>query len=234
MTLSNLNEHQLRAEAFATLLKGLQPYLQAPSRELADTLLRVGELRIAGEMICDWLAEDEVALPAPLHAELMQMLAAVGVEELYVRFVPEARMNPRWSKDTEEALRSAGWFPERRVDELVGPWRHALEDGGGFRMSAAAHEALLQFGGIRARRSGPGRSHARGGFDLDPLRAVGEEERFLNTGLALFPLGEADDGHAFLGIAPDGAVYLVSHVARRLGDDVPTALNAILEGVKAE
>ena len=54
------------------------------------SLVGVGELRIAGEMICDWLSEGEVALPRPLHAELLQVLAAVGVEELDVRFVPEA------------------------------------------------------------------------------------------------------------------------------------------------
>ncbi len=82
--------YEARAEAFAAMLKGLQPYLHPHSRELANTLLDVGELRIAGEMICDWLSEGEVALPAPLHAQLLQVLAAVGVEELDVRSVPEA------------------------------------------------------------------------------------------------------------------------------------------------
>ena len=82
--------YPFRAEAFGALLKGLQPYLAPHSWELADTLVGVGELRIAGEMICDWLSEGEVALPRPLHAELLQVLAAVGVEELDVRFVPEA------------------------------------------------------------------------------------------------------------------------------------------------
>jgi hypothetical protein len=77
--------YPLRAEAFGALLKGLQPYLSPHSWELADTLVGVCELRIAGEMICDWLSEGDVALPAPLHAELL------GVDELDVRFVPEPR-----------------------------------------------------------------------------------------------------------------------------------------------
>lgn len=81
--------YQLRAEAFAALLTRLHPYLHPHGRELAETLVHVGELRLAGEMICDWLSEDGLALPSALHAELLRVLAEVRVEERYVRSVPE-------------------------------------------------------------------------------------------------------------------------------------------------
>jgi hypothetical protein len=69
---------------------------------------------------------------------------------------------------------------------------------------------------------------------LDPSLALGEDERFLAAsrlvGAALFPLGEAYCGHAFLGIDSLGRVYVVDDGVGLLGLDVSAALDAIIEG----
>jgi SUKH-3 immunity protein len=101
-------------------------------------------------------------------------------------------------------------------------------------MSSAAERTLEEFGGIQASRSGPGLDCARGAFVLDPELADGEEERFASfsnlVAGALFPIGEAYDGHAFLGIDEAGVVYLVGDSLHRLGENIYCALDAVLEG----
>lgn len=139
-----------------------------------------------------------------------------------------------WSEQTERELLAAGWYPGRRDAGRVAEWRNILENSKGFRMSPAAATALEEFGGIRVSAHGPGAECARGGFDLDPALAVGEEDRFDGFGkqydLDLFPLGEAFDGHAFLGIDRLGRVYLVGDDIRVLGNSIEIALDAILDG----
>lgn len=139
-----------------------------------------------------------------------------------------------WAIATEAALSTAGWTPTRCEREVVREWRTALERPSGFRMSAAAERALEEFGGLRASSSGPGLQCARGGFVIDPELAEGEEDRFAAFSDfvvgTLFPIGEAYDGHAFLGIDESGAVYLVGDTLDRLGRDIYSSLDAILEG----
>jgi hypothetical protein len=101
-------------------------------------------------------------------------------------------------------------------------------------MSAAAASALEEFGGLRVDVDGPGVECARGGFNLDPTLALGEEVRFSGRGdrdsPSLFPLGEAHDGHAFLGIDANGWVYVVGDQIALLRKGVRSALDALLQG----
>jgi hypothetical protein len=101
-------------------------------------------------------------------------------------------------------------------------------------MSVAAERALEEFGGLRASKSGPGEQCARGGFVIEPELAAGEQDRFAAFSAfvagTLFPIGEAYDGHAFLGIDEEGAVYLVGDSLDLLGREIYSSLDAILEG----
>ena len=139
-----------------------------------------------------------------------------------------------WTKETEASMSAAGWTPARCKREMVSKWRTNLERPFGFKMSDVAEKVLMELGGLGVSRSGPGLQCARGGFVIDPELAAGEEDRFAAftdfvVG-SLFPIGEAYDGHAFLGIDHAGAVYLVGDSLDRLGNDIYSSLDAILEG----
>jgi hypothetical protein len=146
-------------------------------------------------------------------------------------------MKRLWTITTESVLSAAGWSPTRCNSEMVQGWRAKLEHLSGFQMSVAAERVLTEFGGLRASSMGPGLHCARGGFVLDPELAYGEEDRFAAftdfVDGKLFPIGEAYDGHAFLGIDEAGTVYLVGDSLYRLGSDIYSALDAILEGRSA-
>jgi hypothetical protein len=139
-----------------------------------------------------------------------------------------------WSPETQAILRSAGWYPERRERERVAGWRRALSTPGGFELSAAAERVLEEFGDLRVERRGPGLEVARGGFELDPALAEGEEDRFARLGRPLganlFPLGEALGGHVFLAIDEAGRVYLVGDEIHALGSNIYQALDNLLMG----
>lgn len=143
-------------------------------------------------------------------------------------------MKHPWTITTETTLLAAGWIHNRREIGMVQDWRAKLERPSGFRMSIAAERVLEEFGGLRASSSGPGVQCARGGFVLDPILADGEEDRFAAfsefVAGSLFPIGEAYHGHTFLGIDEAGVVYLVGDSLYRLGSDIYSALDAILEG----
>ncbi|MDI1477374.1 SUKH-3 domain-containing protein [Polyangium sp. y55x31] len=142
--------------------------------------------------------------------------------------------SPGWSAETEARLMAAGWHKDRRDTQRVAQWRRKLENPNGFRMSIAAERALEEFGGIRVDCEGPGLECARGGFDLDPGLASGEEDRFDafrdQVGSDLFPLGEAYNGQAFLAIDGMGRVYLLGDRIQLLGANIHSALDSILVG----
>ena len=142
--------------------------------------------------------------------------------------------SPEWSAQTETELVAAGWYRGRQDTARVAEWRRKLDTPGGFRMSSAAEQALEEFGGLRVERQGPGIECARGGFDLNPELAVGEEDRFgefrHQVESDLFPLGEAFNGHAFLAIDHAGRVYLLGDRIQLVGTNIYSALDSILVG----
>ncbi|MGW0856227.1 SUKH-3 domain-containing protein [Streptomyces sp. NPDC002690] len=136
-----------------------------------------------------------------------------------------------WSAETDAVLRGAGWYPGRSIDTTV--WRERLE-ADGFRIHAAAEDFLREFGGLTVGGSGSGITRAREAFELDPLLALGEDDRFGEWGeeirRSLFPLGELDHGHAFLGLDEQGELYVVASWLARFGR-MPEAMENLVLGV---
>ncbi|MGW2564173.1 SUKH-3 domain-containing protein [Streptomyces sp. NPDC001514] len=136
-----------------------------------------------------------------------------------------------WSAEVEAVLRGSGWHPGRSVDTAV--WRERLE-AEGFRVHSAAEEFLREFGGLTVDSGGPGITRAREAFELDPLLALGEDDRFgewgEEIGRRLFPLGELDHGHAFLGLDEQGELYVVADWLARFGR-MPEAMENLVVGV---
>ncbi|MFF8266629.1 SUKH-3 domain-containing protein [Streptomyces sp. NPDC016562] len=136
-----------------------------------------------------------------------------------------------WSAEAETVLRGAGWYPGRSVDTTV--WREQLE-ADGFRVHAAAEGFLREFGGLTVAGGGPGITRAREAFSLHPLHALGEDDRFGEWGeeisRCLFPVGELDHGHAFLGLDEQGELYVVDNWLARFGR-MPEAMENLVLGV---
>ncbi|MFE3073816.1 SUKH-3 domain-containing protein [Streptomyces sp. NPDC059247] len=136
-----------------------------------------------------------------------------------------------WLSEVETVLRDAGWRPGRVVDTRA--WTERLEQDG-FRSHAAAECFLREFGELTVGHGGGGITRAREPFDLDPLLALGEADRFAEwsaeIGHHLFPVGELDHGHAFLGLDENGELYVVSSWLARFSR-VPEALENLVLGV---
>ncbi|MFH8419494.1 SUKH-3 domain-containing protein [Streptomyces sp. NPDC018038] len=133
--------------------------------------------------------------------------------------------------EVDDVLRRAGWRPGRSIDTTV--WRELLE-ADGFRLHAAAEGFLREFGGLTVGRHGSGITRAREAFDLDPLLALGESERFAEYGeemhRCLCPVGELGQGHAFLGMDERGELYALTGRPARFGR-MPEALENLVLGV---
>lgn len=104
----------------------------------------------------------------------------------------------------------------------------------GFRIHTAAEKLLREFGGLTTAGGGPGITRAREPFELDPLLALGEHDRFGEWGeeisRRLFPLGELDHGHSFLGLDEQGELYVVANWLARFGR-MPEAMENLVLGV---
>ena len=141
----------------------------------------------------------------------------------------------RFSIETEVALRDAGWYPERRVPELVARWK-ANEMLAEFTMFKAAETILQEFGGLSIDQDGSGETCAREPFVVDPMLAAYEGDRFsdfvplVNTGL--YPLGEAASRHYFWAVGENEHVYLVMNDIQWLGKNIEEALENLIIGRK--
>jgi hypothetical protein len=140
----------------------------------------------------------------------------------------------RFSSEAEDTLRRAGWYPGRRVPDLVASWKATLQVSDGFEMFPNAESFLLEFGGLSIDQHGPGESFAREPFTFDPTLAAYESDRFsdfsarLNT--RLYPVGEAIGGHYFLAIGENEHVYLLMNDLQLLGNNADEALENLLIG----
>lgn len=135
----------------------------------------------------------------------------------------------RFSADTEQMLREAGWFPGRDVSgKLRLPPR--------FTPFPAALKVLGEFGGLRVGRRGPGVEFSRTPVVLDPMLCDGEDDRFDAlvdlVGCALYPLGETADGHSFLAVDERGRVFLIFGDIHLIADTFEGALENLLHGLK--
>jgi SUKH-3 immunity protein of toxin-antitoxin system len=133
-------------------------------------------------------------------------------------------------------LEGAGWFEGRDVSRKLADWRTRLREHG-FEPSLAAERALREFGGIRVHQRAPGVNLARESFDLDPLLALGQRDRFkryeTTLGLSLYPFGEWADGALFLAIASDGRVFAIGDDEINLvGGTAKEAILNLIRGVR--
>lgn len=136
------------------------------------------------------------------------------------------------SPDVEVVLNRAGWYPGRRIAQIVEEWRGKLDAE--FRIFPAAEAALLEFGALQINQSGEGAECSREHFVIDPILGLGEGEYFAelgeSLGTALYPLGEAFGGHALLAIGEDGRVFAVGGEPELVGPDIASAIQALVEG----
>jgi hypothetical protein len=138
----------------------------------------------------------------------------------------------RWSAETDRVLRAAGWYPGRSVPTTE--WERILHKHDGFEIHEAARRFLTEFGGLASLDRGPGKTMARLGFRLDPLAAQRDHEIFevLSEEAYLYPIGEADRRNSYLGIAPNGAVYIGMDSVTLLADTGDEALEKLIEGIR--
>ncbi|MEU5260407.1 SUKH-3 domain-containing protein [Amycolatopsis sp. NPDC021455] len=130
-----------------------------------------------------------------------------------------------------DVLVAAGWRADRHVD--VDGWRAGLAEDG-LRMHAAAEAFLASFGGLKIDVRGPGVSCAREPFELNPLLASGEGDRFIDwgaeTGKSLFPVGEFGEGRLFLAIDENSQIYGLSDWLAKYGP-YDEALAKLISGI---
>lgn len=173
------------------------------------------------------VCEGRIALETNDPAEAATLMARLVRDRL-----TEQTPGPHgWSVEVERVLRDAGWYPGRNTDPA--PWHEQLE-ADGFHIHPAAEQFLREFAGLTVDHGGPGITRAREPFELDPLLALGEADRFSEwseeTGRHLYPLGELDHGHAFLGLDEQGELYVVANWLARFGR-MPQAMENLILGV---
>lgn len=136
--------------------------------------------------------------------------------------------------EVENVLLAAGWWPGRKID--VTDWCVRMADSN-FHMHDAAKKFLSEFGGLSFNLAGEGISRAREPFDLDPVQAWGEDDRFAEwgsiIGRSLFPVGVLDQGRFFLGIDEYEQVYLIADWLGSYGA-ARNAIENLILGVAAE
>ncbi len=140
----------------------------------------------------------------------------------------------RWSAETDQTLRDAGWHPGRAVSTQE--WESTLHEHGGFEIHEAARRFLTEFGGLAVPSRGPGKTMAKVEFRLDPLTAEWDDEIYdalsEEAGAYLYPIGAADRGNSYLGIAPNGAVYTGMDSVYPLAETGDEALEKLVEGIR--
>ncbi|RMI26244.1 hypothetical protein EBN88_29870 [Streptomyces triticirhizae] len=131
-------------------------------------------------------------------------------------------------------LREAGWYPGRSVS--TAGWEELLDEHGGFEIHPAARTFLMEFGGLAVEHRGPGITMVRADFQLDPALAKWDEEIFEALselcGSHLYPLGASEHRNNYIGMAPDGSVYLGMDDVRMLAETGDKALEKLVEGIR--
>ncbi|MET9392705.1 SUKH-3 domain-containing protein [Streptomyces sp. NPDC006624] len=136
-----------------------------------------------------------------------------------------------WPPQTEAVLRRAGWHPGRSVPTVT--WEAVLNERGDFVAHDAARRFLSAFGGLVTYGWPADSISTSSAVRFDPLRAQWQDERFVRAsgeaGALLYPVGTADEGASFLGIAEDGALHLVRDRVELLAPTTGRALSRLVE-----
>ncbi|WP_419995879.1 SUKH-3 domain-containing protein [Streptomyces boninensis] len=140
----------------------------------------------------------------------------------------------RWSADTDQVLREAGWHPGRYVP--TAEWERALQEHDEFEIHPAAQRFLAEFGGLYIPDRGAGITMGRAEIDLNPALARWDREIYDAlrelAGVELYPLGMTDRRNWYLGMTPTGAVYIGRDDVLLLAEDGDRALEKIIQGIK--
>jgi hypothetical protein len=130
-------------------------------------------------------------------------------------------------------MRSAAWYPGRAVP--VETWERSLREHG-FQIHEAARRFLTEFGGLATDEWTPGPIMPQSPFRFDPRTAETAIETFARlsekAGTPLYPIGQADSGSSYLGMAPNGAVYIGMDSPTLLADTPDKALEKLIEGIR--
>ncbi|WP_399928251.1 SUKH-3 domain-containing protein [Streptomyces kanamyceticus] len=164
------------------------------------------------------VGKESARLLAPSPGEALDKLVsgseAAGAAET------GGELRARWSALTQRVLRSSGWDPDRRVARPE--WESELRERG-FTVHEAARRFLAEFGGLRTDEWTPGPVMPQSPYNFDPLGAVTNTGAFAAfsqaAGTTLCPIGRADSGDSWLGMAVDGAVYVGTDSAELLADN---------------
>ncbi len=140
----------------------------------------------------------------------------------------------RFNGPVYDVLTRSGWYPGRKVPELVANWVKRLDRPARFSIFPTAETFLLEFGGLRIDQDGPGISCARTPFHLNPLLALGEYEYFEDYARQVestfYPLGEMDGGDSFLAIDCSGRVFGIKNILSIIGLNIEDALANLILG----
>lgn len=149
---------------------------------------------------------------------------------------PRAGRTCDWSRQTKEVLRRAGWRPGRSVP--TDTWEATLGERGSFVAHEAARRFLSEFGGLVTYGWPADSITTSSAIRFDPHRAQWQHERFAKAsreaGALLYPVGTADEGASFLGIAEDGALHLMRDRVERLAPSTDQALARLIEAQSAQ
>ena len=170
----------------------------------------------------------DAPLPFVLVGDHLELLPTAEREN-------NAEIGTRWSAETDRVLRLAGWYPSRSVP--TADWERTLRAADeGFEMHDAARQFLTEFGGLEIHQKGPGRTMARSPFRLNPLVAKWDYEIFdvlgEEAGTYLYPIGDAEGSTSYLGMAPNGAVYLGMDSVWLLANTGDEALDKLIQGIR--
>jgi hypothetical protein len=156
---------------------------------------------------------------------------------------PPATEQARFPQDVHDVLVTYGWGPGRDIIGQVDAWLDGLpgaEWTGPDRSAAVrtARQVLREFGGLKYPIYGPGRDRGVVAFWFKPRgdmpgaqQLAGVEERI---GGRVFPVGTVYDWHADLVVDGHGRVFAIGDEEVHLGDDVDTALAALIQGRRPE
>jgi len=138
--------------------------------------------------------------------------------------------------ETEVCLKEAGWRPDRRWRRLKSARFHVERYG--HRLSVAAIDFLLEFGGLSVRQGSVPAARGRTQFvRFDPITAAHDlnpsalEDYERDIGLPVSIVGQADGRVRSVLVADDGRVFLAfDDDVQCIGDDRYDALNFLCVG----
>jgi len=147
-------------------------------------------------------------------------------------------MTERFAPDVADVLTTAGWTPDRAVDEQPSVTYVRDEvgrNGARSELHAAATEALREFAGLQILQDGPGVHLRRRPFLIDPVPVAASTETLADFGAvlgdSLFPLGMEGDHDSIIAIAASGHVFALDHAGEwHLGDSMDEALTTLVAG----